>query len=95
MRGLAAPERHEPGGAEATAVMRRLIGNKEVRCELTGEQTHQRAAGYCRAGGVDLNGAMIRGARALTDIILYGCRSLAIIPETNRAAIWVAARIVR
>src|SRR5689334_5965543 len=60
LKGIAAPERGEPGGAQATEAMRRLIGDKEVRCELTGERTHQRAVGYCSADGVDLNGAMVR-----------------------------------
>lgn len=66
LKGIAAPERGEPGGAEATDAMRRLIGNKEVRCELTGERTHRRAVGYCSADGIDLNGAMVRGGWALS-----------------------------
>jgi endonuclease YncB( thermonuclease family) len=66
LKGIAAPERGEPGGAEATEAMRRLIGDREVRCELTGERTHRRAVGYCSAGGVDLNGAMVRGGWALS-----------------------------
>jgi endonuclease YncB( thermonuclease family) len=66
LKGIAAPERDEPGGADATEAMRRLIGDKEVRCELTGERTHRRAVGYCSAGGVDLNGAMVSGGWALS-----------------------------
>jgi endonuclease YncB( thermonuclease family) len=66
LKGIAAPERDEAGGAEATEAMRRLIGDKEVRCELTGERTHHRAVGYCSAGGTDLNGAMVRGGWALS-----------------------------
>jgi endonuclease YncB( thermonuclease family) len=38
LKGIAAPERNEPGGAEATEAMRRLIGDREVRCALTGER---------------------------------------------------------
>ena len=66
LKGIAAPERDEPGGAEATEAMRQLIGNQEVRCELTGERTHQRAVGYCSAGGRDLNGMMVREGWALS-----------------------------
>jgi micrococcal nuclease len=66
LKGIAAPERDEPGGAEATEAMRRLIGDREVRCELTGERTHRRAVGYCTAGATDLNGAMVRGGWALS-----------------------------
>ena len=66
LKGIAAPERDEPGGAEATEAMRRLIGTQDVRCELTGERTHNRAVGYCSAGGTDLNAAMVRGGLALS-----------------------------
>src|SRR5262249_18298667 len=46
LKGIAAPERNKPGGADAMEAMRRLIGDREVRCELTGERTHRRAVGY-------------------------------------------------
>jgi endonuclease YncB( thermonuclease family) len=66
LKGIAAPERDEPGGAEATEAMRRLVGGRVVRCELTGERTHGREVGYCSAGGTDLNGEMVRGGWALS-----------------------------
>jgi micrococcal nuclease len=66
LKGIAAPERAEPGGAEATDAMRRLVGSREVQCELTGERTHGREVGYCSAGGTDLNGEMVRGGWALS-----------------------------
>lgn len=66
LKGIAAPERDEPGGADATEAMRRLIGGRSVRCELTGERTHGREVGYCTAGGTDLNGEMVRGGWALS-----------------------------
>jgi endonuclease YncB( thermonuclease family) len=66
LKGIAAPERDEPGGSEATEAMRRLIGDREVRCELTGERTHGRAVGFCRAGATDLNGSMVQGGWALS-----------------------------
>lgn len=66
LKGIAAPERAEPGSSEATEALRRMIGDHEVRCELTGERTRNRAVGYCFAGGRDLNGAMVRGGWALS-----------------------------
>jgi micrococcal nuclease len=66
LKGIAAPECNEPGGAEATTAMQRLIDGQEVRCLLTGERTHGRAVGYCSASGVDLNGAIVRGGWALS-----------------------------
>jgi micrococcal nuclease len=66
LKGIAAPERDEPGGREATEAIRRLIGGREVRCELTGERTHRREVGYCFAAGTDLNREMVRGGWALS-----------------------------
>ena len=36
LNGVAAPERNDPHGPQATAFMRDLILGNEVRCELTG-----------------------------------------------------------
>jgi endonuclease YncB( thermonuclease family) len=66
LKGIAAPERDEPGGPEATQAMRALIGDRDVRCALTGERTHGRAVGFCSTGNVDLNGSMVRGGWALS-----------------------------
>lgn len=84
LKGIAAPERDEPGGAEATEAMRRLIGGREVRCELTGERTHRRAVGYCTAGGTDLNGAMVRGGWALS-CPRYSARYVGLEPRSGAA----------
>jgi micrococcal nuclease len=42
LNGLAAPESNEPGGNQATAAMKKLVLDREVRCELDGERTHDR-----------------------------------------------------
>ena len=36
LHGVAAPERSEPGGAEATAALRQVIAGQVVRCSVTG-----------------------------------------------------------
>ncbi|EDP63206.1 nuclease (SNase-like) protein [alpha proteobacterium BAL199] len=36
LHGVAAPERSEPGGAEATAALRQIIAGQVVRCSVTG-----------------------------------------------------------
>jgi hypothetical protein len=41
--------------------MRRLIGDREVRCELTGERTRGRGVDFCFVGAVDLQAEMARG----------------------------------
>ena len=84
LKGIAAPEGSEPGGSEATEAMRRLIGNRDVRCELTGERTHGRAVGYCNAGNVDLNAAMVRGGWALS-CPRYSQRYVGIEPRSGAA----------
>jgi endonuclease YncB( thermonuclease family) len=60
LKGIAAPEGKEPGGAEAKAALAKMIGKGQVSCTFTGEKTHGRDAGYCYdANGADLNGKMV------------------------------------
>ncbi len=47
LEGIAAPERDEPGGAAAADAMRDLVLGKEVRCDLTGDRSHDRVIGVC------------------------------------------------
>jgi hypothetical protein len=46
LKGVDAPELSMKGGAEAAEGMRAIAGNW-LRCELTGEKTHNREVGYC------------------------------------------------
>ena len=64
LHGVAAPERSEPGGAEATAVLRQVIAGQVVRCSVTGEETHGREVGTCWIGAQDIGGAVIAAGRA-------------------------------
>lgn len=52
--GVAAPERHESGGAEATRFTQRRLGGRELRCELTGEKSYDRLVGRCYLNGDDV-----------------------------------------
>jgi endonuclease YncB( thermonuclease family) len=45
--GIHAPERNEPGGLVASRVMMALVGQHHVRCQLTGEESYDRAIGRC------------------------------------------------
>ena len=47
LQGIAAPEGNEPGGDIATDVMRDLVLGKDVRCDLTGDRSHDRVIGVC------------------------------------------------
>lgn len=60
MKGISAPDRGEPGYQEAADVLRDLIGNRPVTCQLTGETTKGRAVGYCSAGSQDLQAELVR-----------------------------------
>ena len=72
--GIQAPERRDPGGPAATAMMRRLIAGRTIRCIPVGEGTpcdgssphasHDRVVAQCFAGSRDLAEAMVRAGRA-------------------------------
>ncbi|MAB14567.1 thermonuclease family protein [Parvibaculum sp.] len=62
--GVAAPERDERGGPEATAFMKRLVNGKTVRCDLNGEKTYDRLVGTCYVDGRDIGEAVIRAGLA-------------------------------
>jgi micrococcal nuclease len=64
LHGVAAPERSEPGGAEATAALRQIIADQVVQCSVTGEKTHQREVGTCWIGAQDIAAALIAAGRA-------------------------------
>jgi micrococcal nuclease len=64
LNGLAAPEHDEPGGPEATRAMVELVDGKTLRCELDGEQTHDRCAGICYLDGKDISAAMVAAGLA-------------------------------
>lgn len=53
LKGIAAPERTEPGGPAATAALKALEG-RQVVCHLTGETSHDRLVGWCSLLGDDL-----------------------------------------
>lgn len=64
LNGVAAPERGEAGGPEASAELQRIIGGQPVRCTLNGDRTHGREVGICRVGAVDVGAAVIAAGRA-------------------------------
>ena len=47
LQGIAAPEGDEPGGAVAADAMRDLVLGKDLRCDLTGDQSYDRVIGVC------------------------------------------------
>jgi endonuclease YncB( thermonuclease family) len=63
--GIDAPETHQacadgwPAGLEATAAMRKLIGERVVVCEFRGRDRYKRSIGLCRGDGEDLGAAMV------------------------------------
>ena len=64
LNGVAAPERNEPSGAEATETMKQLTSGKTVRCSLTGKKTYKREVGTCWVGTLDLGAALIAAGKA-------------------------------
>jgi endonuclease YncB( thermonuclease family) len=64
LNGVAAPERNELGGAEATTAMKKMTSGKTVRCSLTGKKTYKREVGTCWIGTLDLGAALIAAGKA-------------------------------
>ena len=53
-------------GPEAREEMRRIIGGAVVRCEFTGERSHERFVGICfLPDGTDIGAEIIRRGLAL------------------------------
>jgi endonuclease YncB( thermonuclease family) len=66
LKGVDAPERAHPGGAEATAGLRAIAGDW-LRCELTGERTRGGEVGYCaNSAGQHIGEALISTGMALS-----------------------------
>ena len=60
VQGIAAPEGNEPGGDIAAEAMRDLVLGKELRCDLTGDRSHDRVIGVCfLADGRDVGEVMV------------------------------------
>ncbi len=52
-------------GAQAAALLRRLVGGHEIDCEKTDTDTYGRTVAICRNGDVDLGAEMVRAGYAL------------------------------
>jgi endonuclease YncB( thermonuclease family) len=63
--GIDAPERGEPGAAESTAHLRRLLSGKAVTCRTIERDRYDRAVSLCDAGGADLSLAQVRAGHAV------------------------------
>jgi hypothetical protein len=77
LNGVDAPEVVHPGydhddpfGPESREEMRRIVGDKIVRCELNGERSHERLIGVCfLPDGTDTGAEIIRRGLALDCLI--------------------------
>ena len=73
LNGVDAPEvvhphydHDDPFGPEARDEMKRIIGDKTVRCELNGERSYERLVGVCfLPDGTDIGAEIIRRGLAL------------------------------
>ncbi len=64
LQGVAAPERHETGGAEATRFLRQLAQGRELSCQLDGTRSKDRVVGTCFVDGQDIGAAVIAAGLA-------------------------------
>ena len=66
LKGVDAAERGTMRGDDATAIMRGIVGNSELTCQLTGEKTWKREVGFCfTSDGRDINREIIEMGAAL------------------------------
>jgi len=63
--GIDAPERRDPGGREAAAELRRLIGRRDPECQHVDTDRYGRDVALCTIEGRDLSLAMIRAGHAV------------------------------
>ena len=64
--GIDSPERGQPGDAEATTHLRKLIGAARPDCaQIDYDRRNKRPVSICIANGVNLNVEMVRAARAV------------------------------
>lgn len=54
-------------GTAAAAELARLVGDRGLECRIHGRDRFGRALGVCRAGGTELNAALVDGGWALAD----------------------------
>lgn len=64
LQGIAAPELDEPGGALAHWVMRNLVLDRELWCDLDGERTFDRCSAICYLMVRDIGAVMVRNGLA-------------------------------
>ncbi|MGR3436850.1 MAG: thermonuclease family protein [Shimia sp.] len=64
LQGIAAPERHAPGGAEATGALAALIEDHTVTCRPDGTFTRGRTVAICYVDGRDVAEVLIRAGYA-------------------------------
>jgi endonuclease YncB( thermonuclease family) len=95
LKGVDAPERASPGGAEASVALRAIVGNW-LRCELTGERTRGREVGYCmNAAGQDIGEVLISTGMALSARALIADGAIGSLRTCKRSSVRSARRIVR
>ena len=98
LNGVDAPEVVHPGydhddpfGPESRDEMRRIVGDKIVRCELNGERSHERLIGVCfLPDGTDVGAEIIRRGLALDCPHFSGSKYRALEPNGVREIIRLA-----
>jgi endonuclease YncB( thermonuclease family) len=95
LNGVDAPEvvhpdydHDDPFGPEAREEMRRIVGDKIVRCELNGERSYERLVGVCSLpDGTDIGAEIIRRGLALDCSHFSGSRYRTLEPAGVREII--------
>ena len=62
--GIDAPEHNQPGGPEATAALKSLVGGARVELEPVSQDRYNRMVARVRRGRMDVNAQMVRQGHA-------------------------------
>ena len=63
--GIDAPERDQPGGAQATAYLQRMTFNESVNCNPRDTDRYHRIVAKCSAIGHDVGGILVANGLAI------------------------------
>lgn len=106
LAGLVVPDRGQAscpdmGGrrtdcaAAAADALARLVQGRDLACRVHGQDRHGRALGTCRAGGVELNAALIAAGWALADTASRGLLPMETTARQAGRGLWAAGATPR
>ncbi len=106
LAGLVVPDRGQAGcpdrgaqrtdcAAAAADALARLVQGRDLACRVRGHDRQGRALGTCRAGGVELNAALVAAGWALADTASRGLLPMETTAREAGRGLWAAGATPR